>query len=218
MITVVAKSSTGNVYDGTEKSVSGFETLTFTVDGNNYTVSGLTTSDPKSTNVANLSNTISGTAMVTDAAENDVTSQFTVNTTNGTLEITPRLITVSVEDDQKVYNGSEQSGKMAYTFSNVVDGQTATITYTPAKGTTVGSYDNGSYADDLKVMSGGADVTANYNLTTKTAGKLKITSPDDVIVTITGNSNTIDYDGAEHSVSGYSVKIRYTTKKGTMKM
>ena len=207
VITVVAKSSTGNVYDGTAKSVSGFETLTFTVDGNTYTVSGLTTSNPSSTDVATLTNAISGTAVVTDAAENDVTSQFTVNTTNGTLEITPRLITVSVEDDQKVYNGSEQSGKTAYTFSNVVDGQTATITYTPAKGTTVGSYDNGSYADDLKVMSGGADVTANYNLTTKTAGKLKITSPDDVIVTITGNSNTIDYDGAEHSVSGYSVKI-----------
>ena len=206
-ITVVAKSSTGNVYDGTAKSVSGFETLEFTVEGNAYTVSGLTTSAPSSTDVATLTNAISGAAVVTDAAGNDVTSQFTVTTTDGTLKITPRLITVSVEDDQKVYNGSEQSGKTAYTFSNVVDGQTATITYTPAKGTTVGSYDNGSYADDLKVMSGGADVTANYSLTTKTAGKLKITSPDDVIVTITGNSNTIDYDGKAHSVSGYSVSI-----------
>ena len=207
VITVVAKSSTGNVYDGTAKSVSGFETLNFTVDGNAYTVSGLTTSNPTSTNVATLTNAICGTAVVTDAAENDVTAQFTVNTTNGTLEITQREITVSVEDDSKVYNGSELSGKTAYTFSNVVDGQTATITYTPAKGTTVGSYDNGSYADDLKVMSGGADVTANYNLTTKTAGKLKITSPDDVIVTITGNSNITDYDGKAHSVSGYSVSI-----------
>ena len=207
VITVVANSSTGNVYDGTAKSATGFETLNFTVEGNAYTVSGLTTSNPSSTNVCTLTNTISGTAVVKDALENDVTSQFTVSKTNGTLEITARPITVSVEDDQKVYNGSELSGKTAYTFSNVVLGQTATITYTPAKGTTVGSYDNGSYADDLKVMSGGADVTANYNLTTKTAGKLKITSPDDVIVTITGNSNTIDYDGKAHSVSGYSVSI-----------
>ena len=86
-ITVKANSNTGNTYDGTEKSAEGFETLEFEVDGNTYTVEGLTTSDPKSTNVATLTNEISGTAVVKDANGNDVTGQFTVSTENGTLEI-----------------------------------------------------------------------------------------------------------------------------------
>ena len=142
------------MYDGTAKSVSGFEKLNFTVEGNTYTVSGLTTSDPSSTNVANLPNTISGTAVVKDADGNNVTSQFNVTTTNGTLEIIKRDITVSVADKSVDYNGSEQSGNTDYSFSNVVSGQTATITYTPAKGTLPNTYDNGSYADDFLVMSG----------------------------------------------------------------
>ncbi len=45
-ITVVENSNTGNIYDGTAKSAVGFETLTFTVEGNIFTVSGLETSDP----------------------------------------------------------------------------------------------------------------------------------------------------------------------------
>ena len=139
---MVANSNTGNVYDGTAKSATGFETLEFTVDGNTYKVSGLSTSDPSSTNVCNLTNAISGTAVVKDAAGNDVTAQFDVKTKNGTLTITAREVTVSVEDKTTEYNGSEQYGNTEYTFSNVVDGQTATIGYTASKGTLVNTYDN----------------------------------------------------------------------------
>ena len=114
--------------------------------------------------------------MVKDAAGNDVTDQFEVSTTNGTLEITAREVTVKVEDKTVEYNGSEQYGNDAYTFNNVVAGQTATISYTPSKGTLADTYDNGSYANDFKVVDAdGNEVTSNYTLGTQTKGKLTIT-------------------------------------------
>ena len=92
-ITVRANNYAGT-YDGTEKSASGFVTLEFSVDGNNYTVSGLTTSDPKSTDVCNLTNIISGTPVVKDSNSNDVTDRFDVKLEDGRLKIRPRYVTL----------------------------------------------------------------------------------------------------------------------------
>ena len=216
-ITVVANSNTGNVYDGNEYAAEGFETLEFTVDGNTYTVSGLKTSDPASTDVCELTNEITGTAVVKDAKGNDVTDQFTVTTENGTLEITAREVTVSVADKTVEYNGSEQYGNTAYTFENVASGQTATITYTPAAGTLVGEYDNGKYADDFKVVDAdGNDVTANYTLGTQTAGKLTITDRTDKYeITVVANSNTGNvYDGNEYAAEGFET-LEFTVDGNT---
>ena len=60
--------STSSTYDGQVHEAAGFKTLTFEVDGNTYTVSGITTTDPKSTNVCDVANEINGTAAVKDAA------------------------------------------------------------------------------------------------------------------------------------------------------
>ena len=216
-ITVVANSNTGNIYDGTEKSAEGFETLEFTVEGNKYTVSGLTTSNPSSIDVCNKTNAISGTAVVKDAAEHDVTSQFTVTPENGTLEIKEREVTVSVEDKTVEYNGSEQKGHTEYTFSNVVSGQTATITYTPSKGTLVGPYDNGSYGEDFKVVDAtGKEVTANYKLVTKTPGKLTITDRKEKYeIEVEANSSLDNtYDGTEKSATGFKT-LEFTVEGNT---
>ena len=207
-ITVVANSNTGNTYDGTAKSATGFQTLTFTVNGHPYTVSGLTTSNPISTDADTIANAITGTAVVTDAVGNVVTDQFTVHTTDGALEIAKRAITVSVEDASLVYNGTLRNGNTDYTFSNVVSGQTASITYTPSQGTNVSAepYDNGSFtANSLLVKdASNQDVTANYTLTDATAGKLTITPISGVTVTIVGNHDSHAYDGQPHTVTGYT--------------
>ena len=183
--------STEETYDGKSHAATGFETLEFTVNGNKFTVSGLTTSDPSSINVITVANAISGTAVVKDANGNDVTAQFTVTKTDGTLEITAREVTVSVEDKTVSYTGEEQTGNTEYTFTNVVEGQTATITYTPSKGTLVDTYDNGAYTDgSFKVMAGEVDVTGNYTFGTQTKGKLIITDedvPDGLVVTKTAD-------------------------------
>ena len=218
-ITVVAKSNTGNVYDGTVKSASGFQTLVFSFNSNPFTVSGLTTSNPSSANVCELANTISGTAVVNDAQGNDVTSQFNVTTLNGVLEILKRPVTVSVADKTVDYNGSVQYGSTDYTFSNVVSGQTATIDYLAANGTTESPtpYNNGSYGSNFKVMLGETNVTSNYTLTLKTKGKLKI-NPAPLIVT--AKDSTKIYDGlALHASYTYESNesqptIRYKVKSG----
>ena len=206
-ITVEANSNTDNVYDGIVKSASGFVTLNFNVNGNNYTVSGLTTSDPSSMNVCELTNVVSGTAVVKDAAGNDVTSQFEVNTTNGALTITPRTVTVSVADKTVEYNGGLQYGNSTCLFNNVVNGQTATIGYTPGSGTLASAtpYDNGSYDDNFKVMSGTTDVTSNYILTEQIKGNLTINNrTNKYTITVVANSSMDNvYDGTEKSVSGF---------------
>ena len=104
-ITVTANSYAG-IYDGTEKSASGFRTLEFTVDGNKYTVSGLTTSDPKSTDVCHLTNEISGTPVVKDSSLNDVTDLFDVKLEDGWFEIHPRSVTLTSDSDEKTYDGN----------------------------------------------------------------------------------------------------------------
>lgn len=85
-ITVNAKSGTF-AYDGTEKSVSGFKTLDFIVNGNEFTVSGLS-AEGSGTDAGTYPVKITGTAVVSDAEGNDVSNQFDVTAVDGTLTIT----------------------------------------------------------------------------------------------------------------------------------
>ncbi|MCR4826563.1 MAG: fibrobacter succinogenes major paralogous domain-containing protein, partial [Bacteroidales bacterium] len=93
----VVANSYSTTYDAEYHTAAGFVTLEFVVEGNTYTVSGLTTSNPNSRNACDLPNAISGTAVVSDAAGNDVTAQFTVTTTDGALKIAKRQILISGE-------------------------------------------------------------------------------------------------------------------------
>lgn len=81
-----AKSGTF-VWDGTEKSVSGFKTLDFIVNGNEFTVSGLN-AEGSGTDAGTYPVEITGTAVVSDAEGNDVSNQFDVTAVDGTLTIT----------------------------------------------------------------------------------------------------------------------------------
>ena len=75
-ITLIPNSKS-ETYDGTEKSVSGFEALEFEVDGSTYTVEGLT-AEAKGTDAGEYPVEVTGDAVVTDSDGNDVTSQFDV--------------------------------------------------------------------------------------------------------------------------------------------
>ena len=224
-ITVQSNSSYGNVYDGSVKSASGFQTLSFTFNNNTFTVSGLTTSDPSRSEVCDLPNAISGTAKVgtakvTDAHNHDVTEQFNVSKLEGRLTIQKRPVTVSVADKTVDYNGRLQYGDTASTFNNVVSGQTATIGYTASSGIMVSTvpYDNGNYGSNFQVMSGETnDVTSNYTLTLMKKGKLKI---DPAPLIVTAKDSTKIYDGlALHASYTYESNesqptIRYKVKNG----
>lgn len=84
-ITVKAKSATVTG-DGTRKSVSGFESLEFNINGNKFIVSGLT-AEASGTASGTYPVVVSGQPVVRDAHGDDVTSQFEVSTVNGTLNI-----------------------------------------------------------------------------------------------------------------------------------
>ena len=73
-------------YDGTEKSVSGFETLEFQINGQTFYVSGVEAS-ATGTDTGEYPVTESGQAVVTDVEGNDVTDQFIVNIDDAKLTI-----------------------------------------------------------------------------------------------------------------------------------
>ena len=103
-ITVTANSAEFT-YDGNEHMAEGFKTLEFTVDGNEYTVSGLSASVAR-TDAGIYPNNVTGTAKVTDAAGNDVTSQFSVTTESGSLVINKAKATIAPKDATKAYDGT----------------------------------------------------------------------------------------------------------------
>ena len=103
VITVTANSVKAT-YDGKEHEVAGFETTKFTVDGNEYTVSGLS-AKVTGTDADSYTSKVTGTAVVKDKAGKDVTAQFTVNTANGTLTISPRSVTLTSQGKSREYNG-----------------------------------------------------------------------------------------------------------------
>lgn len=78
--------SKSEAYDGTEKSVSGFETLEFQINGQTFYVSGVEAS-ATGTDAGEYPVTKSGQAVVTDAEGNDVTDQFIVNIDDAKLTI-----------------------------------------------------------------------------------------------------------------------------------
>ena len=207
-ITVKANSLTVP-YDGSEKSVSGFETLKFTVNGQNYTVEGLSAS-AKGTDAGTYPSVVKGTAVVKDANGNDVTKQFNVKTVDGYLKITPVTdevtVTITGNHDSKVYTGSEQS---VTGFTTDVGDKDITVALADgakaeAKGTNVGNYKMGLKEADFNVTS------KNYSniKVVVVDGYLDITPvTDEVVVTITGNHESKVYNGSEQTVEGYTTDV-----------
>lgn len=197
-ITVTANSAEFS-YDGNEHAVEGFETLEFPVDGNKYTVSGLSAS-VSGTDAGTYPNNVTGTAKVTDAAGNDVTSQFSVTTESGSLVINKAKATIAPKDATKAYDGTDLKASEFVTEGFVKDQGVKSATFTGSQ-LNVGT----SKSDiDGYVLADGTNAN-NYDIT-KGTGNLEVTPvSDEVTVTITGNAATLKYDGAEQSVTGYTV-------------
>ncbi len=197
-ITVEGNSAT-ETYDGTEKSVSGIKTTTFTVDGSTYTVEGLKASGAKGTDADSYANTVTGTAVVKDAEGNDVTSEFAVTTKNGTLKINKRDVTIKSKSAEQVYNGQHLTKHEAeVTKGSIADADKDKVAY-DYTGTiiNVGETDNTFTVTGLNAK--------NYNVTTE-YGKLKVTAvTDKVTVTITEHGGSYTYDGTEKTATGYDV-------------
>ena len=225
-VTVTEKSDSV-VYDGQEHSVTGYETMA---------------ADNALYNTADVAETPTEawTAKGTNAGKYQVgikSGDFkntSVNFTNvafvivdGELEITPVTdkvtVTVVEKSDNVTYDAAEHSitgyetmtaDNALYDIANVAKTPTAAWT---AKGTEAGEYPVGIVSGDFKNTSKNF---ANVEFVI-VDGALTITTDDtEVVVTVTGNTKTVVYDGTEHSVEGYTVDVNglpitVTPKAGT---
>lgn len=137
-VKLVAKSSTGNTYNGTEVTVSGLDAITVTSDGaevagnadtssfvygdNTYTVTNYTASAARTnfgTQPVNIATPEDQTFKVMDGTT-DVTRQFNVTWEPGTLSIDKRSVTLASESATKVYDGSALTAPIEGTVDEVL--------------------------------------------------------------------------------------------------
>lgn len=171
---------------------------------------------------------IKATGSVTNVSEGEVTNAITfvhgdafkagnykIEKAEGKLTITPLAVTVTAKDYTK-YVG-EKDPVLEATVTGTINNDTVSYTISREAGETVGTY---------PITPAGAEAQGNYTVTYK-AGTLTIKErpyrpnpsiTDKITVEITGNSDSVVYDGTEHSVKDYTVKIsdsRYTEKDFT---
>ena len=203
-VTITENSAT-YTYDGTEHSVKGYKSMT--ADNELYDV----TTSVKATETA------AWTAKGTNVGEYPVgivAGDFVNTNTNftnvefvvvdGVLKITKATLKVTFtgESDTRVYNGSEQRLTGIEADGLLTGHKYEGLTYL-ASGTDAGEY-TGKFTGTVKITdAAGVDVTENY-IVEQEEGKLVINPiTEKVTVTVTENSDTVTYDGKEHSVTGY---------------
>ena len=195
-ITVTANSNEFT-YDGTEHSVSGFVQTAFTFNGVTYTVSGLT-ANVKGTDAGSYIAEVTGTAVVKDANDNNLTNQFIVNTSNGTLAINKRNVTLTSATASKTYDGNALTDNTVTTSGDgFATGEGATYNVTGSQKVV------GSSANAFAYTLNEGTKEANYNIT-KTEGTLTVTSRDAKYqISPQANSDELKYDGQSHEVTGF---------------
>ena len=107
-------------------------------------------------------------------------------------------VTLTANSGTVTYDGKEHS---VSGFTGAPDGADFSAVTVGAKGTDVGTYD----AKFAEGTVGTVDATGKYIVTETNDGKLTITPVGGIVVTITGNTDSRPYSGAEQSVTDYTV-------------
>ena len=184
-------------YNGEEHrnkpTVTDAETGKALVEGTDYTLA-------YSDDVINA-----GTVTVTVKGIGNYKGSFEV-----TYEITKRNVTLTSESASKVYDKTALTkDEVTVSGEGFAKNEGATYKVTGSR-TKVGTSKN-TFTYELKSNT----KASNYNIK-KVEGDLIVTAEDgEVVVTITGHSDSVEYDGNEKAVSGYEVTItegsKYTT-------
>lgn len=227
-LTIEGQSSEPITYDGQTHSFMKWWPVTPTdntglvsgheVSGINYLLTGK--------DAGSYTGKFSGDAKIMSGEEN-VTENYSIEYTLGKMKIVPaeRIAVKIIGNHKEVwYNGQEQSVS-GFTFDvadNTVTVELKDGHYAIAKGTNVKTYYMGLKSDDFTInhknyKEVSAEIVDGY-LTIKRHYTPNPPITDKITVEITGNSDSVVYDGAEHSVKDYTVKIsdsRYTEKDFT---
>lgn len=212
----VAGASAETVYDGTEQVLTGLageQTYTLgegeaakevkavqvSAGGLTYYVAGLEARGAgKDVIAGGYPVNVTGSAIVYDAQGNNVTDQFAVTTTPGTLTIDKRPLTLRSADLKKNYDGTALTNGDAKLA--VEDGWAAGegASYQFSASITR----SGTVTNDFAVTPNGNTNLGNYDLTIQ-AGTLEVANPGAQTLEVFGNSASFTYDGQAHAVSGF---------------
>lgn len=228
-LTIEGQSSEPITYDGQTHSFANWWPVTPTdntglVSG--HEVSGisylLTGKDADS-----YTGEFTGTAKVM-AGEVDVTGNYDIEYAPGEMLIEPAekiVIKITGNTATETYDGTEKS---VTGYTTDVKDSSITVKLKEgkaaiAKGTNVDTYYMGLTADDFTATSINyknivIEVTDGYLTIKERPYRPNPSITDKITVEITGNSDSVVYDGTEHSVKDYTVKIsdsRYTEKDFT---
>ena len=227
-LTIEGQSSEPITYDGQTHSFANWWPVTPTdntglvsgheVSGISYLLTGK--------NAGDYTGKFSGDAKIMSGEEN-VTENYSIEYTLGKMKIVPaeRIAVKIIGNHEEVwYNGQEQSVS-GFTFDvadNTVTVELKDGHYAIAKGTNVKTYYMGLKSDDFTInhknyKEVSVEIVDGY-LTIKRHYTPNPPITDKITVEITGNSDSVVYDGTEHSVKDYTVKIsdsRYTEKDFT---
>ena len=178
------------------------------------------TLDGQETNAGQYPEEIAASGAVIKNGNEDVTKNYEITYVKGNLTISKKALTISMADRILPYSGQTQYGwartdEGKETISGLVNGETVTIDYIASSGKTVGTYENGAYdTATLSIKDGETDVTANYDLTSATAGKLTI-EKDEKELKVASADKDWDYDAQTHTYKVYTVTYGDETLKGT---
>ncbi len=188
------------VYDGTALTNGEYE-ITAGEVAPEQTLSVLTAGSQ--TTVGRCDNTAAVT--IKDAAGENVTLNYALTVTNGTLEIMPRKLVLQSVSDSKVYDGTPLV-REEYTASegSLADGQSERVTFN-ASLTGVGSIKN-EFAAVIYASDGVTDVTFNYDLSCL-YGTLEVAARKLVLQSA---SDSKVYDGTP------LVREEYTASEGSL--
>ncbi|MBQ9644176.1 MAG: hypothetical protein IJV26_09090, partial [Lachnospiraceae bacterium] len=201
------------LYDGTAHSVSGLagaagrgrsasadgeasQTIQVTVNGQQYTVSGLEASRSE-TAAGTYTVNITGTPVVVDEDGNDVSSQFIIRPHSSELTILPREVILTSGSASHAYNGRAlTNNEVTVSGDGFAEGEGADYTVTGSR-MIVGESEN-SFTYELK------DGTNPQNYRIRTVfGTLSVTNRDaKYLLSVKAQSMETIYDGEEQTVSG----------------
>ena len=241
-IKVIVKASMANYSDATAEYTLKVtpRTVTLTSETASKTYDGTALTRPEVTIggmgfVTGEVTDIKATGSVTNVSEGSVTNTIVYTTTDkfvednynitkdeGTLTINPRSVIITSGSASKTYDGTPLTNdEIKITGDGFVDGEATAIA--TGSQTEVGSSDN-----TIEIIKKDGFDANNYAIELKegtlTVEKRPYIPPvnppitDKITVEITGNSDSVVYDGTEHSVKDYTVKIsdsRYTEKDFT---
>lgn len=140
-----------------------------------------------------------GSIIIYDGAER-VTDNYEITVIEGVLEVTPREITITILDNQKIYDGTPLISTECIVGENgLAIGDAISISCIGSQ-TIPGS--SVSTLDEWSVSRNGVDVTESYTLIEAVDGNLTVTKRE---ITITAGSDGKIYDGTPLTNNTYAV-------------